>query len=144
MEYPLKSGDIKGYFVPKLIIKIVFKKVIVEISVKVCYTKENRWRNRLMGLLPMDADILPPSDDRIFKLILTSPKAKAGLIKLISAIIGRDVVDVTLHPNELPPESTEEKAERWDINGKIADGSQVNLEMQASRMQEDAGGQQRI
>ena len=29
-----------------------------------------------MGLLPMDADILPPSDDRVFKLILTP-----GLIK---------------------------------------------------------------
>ena len=24
-----------------------------------------------MGLLPMDADILPPSDDRVFELILT-------------------------------------------------------------------------
>lgn len=29
-----------------------------------------------MGLLPMGADILPPSDDRVFKLILTSPEAK--------------------------------------------------------------------
>ena len=28
-----------------------------------------------MGLLPMDFDILPPSDDRVFKLILTSPDA---------------------------------------------------------------------
>ena len=27
-----------------------------------------------MGLLPMEADILPPSDDRVFKLILTSPE----------------------------------------------------------------------
>ena len=34
-----------------------------------------------MGLLPMDADILPPSDDRVFKLILTDPEAKPGLIK---------------------------------------------------------------
>ena len=25
-----------------------------------------------MGLLPMNMDILPPSDDRVFKLILTS------------------------------------------------------------------------
>ncbi len=44
-----------------------------------------------MGLLPMNADILPPSDDRLFKLVLTSPEAKAGLIKLISAIIDRAV-----------------------------------------------------
>ena len=94
-----------------------------------------------MGLLPMDADILPPSDDRVFKLILTDPKAKPGLIKLLSAIIDRNVVDVVLHPNELPLGNVEEKAERFDVNCKIDDGSQVNLEMQASRLQEDAGGQ---
>ena len=29
-----------------------------------------------MGLLPMDADILPPSDDRVFKLILTAEESK--------------------------------------------------------------------
>lgn len=32
-----------------------------------------------MGLLPMDADILPPSDDRIFKLILTKEAAVPAL-----------------------------------------------------------------
>ena len=69
-----------------------------------------------MGLLPMGADILPPSDDRVFKLILTDPKAKPGLVKLISAIIDRNVVDVALHPNELPLGSTDEKAERFDVN----------------------------
>ena len=94
-----------------------------------------------MGLLPMGADILPPSDDRVFKLLLTSPDAKPGLINLISSIIGRTVVDVVLHPNELAPGYTEEKAERFDVNCKIDDGSQVNLEMQASYMVEDLGGQ---
>ena len=87
-----------------------------------------------MGLLPMGADILPPSDDRVFKLILT-------LMNLISSIIGRTVVDVVLLPNELAPGDTEEKAERFDVNCKIDDGSQVNLEMQASYMVEDLGGQ---
>ena len=53
-----------------------------------------------MGLLPMGADILPPSDDRVFKLILTSPEAKQGLMNLISSIIGRTVVDVVLLPKE--------------------------------------------
>ena len=96
-----------------------------------------------MGLLPMGVDILPPSDDRVFKLILTDPKARPGLIKLISAIIGRNVVDVALHPNELPLGTIDDKAERFDVNCKIDDGSQINLEMQASRLQEDAGGQHR-
>ena len=56
-----------------------------------------------MGLLPMEADILPPSDDRVFKLILTSPEAKQALMNLISCVIGRTVVDVVLLPNELAP-----------------------------------------
>lgn len=94
-----------------------------------------------MGLLPMEADILPPSDDRVFKLILTHPEAKQALMNLISSIIGRTVVDVVLLPNELAPGDTEEKAARFEVNCKIDDGSQVNMEMQASRMQEDMGGQ---
>ena len=96
-----------------------------------------------MGLLPMGADILPPSDDRVFKLILTSPEARQGLMNLISSIIDRKVVDVALLPNELALGDTEEKAERFDVNCKIDDGSQINLEMQASHMVEDMDGQHR-
>ena len=96
-----------------------------------------------MGLLPMDVDILPPSDDRVFKLILTSPEAKQALMNLISSIIGHTVIDVVLLPNELAPGDTKEKAERFDVNCKIDDGSQVNLEMQASYIIEDLDGQYR-
>jgi hypothetical protein len=96
-----------------------------------------------MGLLPMDADILPPSDDRVFKLILTSPTAKPVLADLVSAVIGRPVVDVAVHGNELPVEDTQEKAERFDVNCKTDDGTQIDLEMQASRIQEDADGEHR-
>ena len=91
----------------------------------------------------MEADILPPSDDRVFKLILTHPEAKQALMNLISSVIGRTVVDVILLPNELAPGDTEEKAERLDVNCKIDDGSQINLEMQASHMIEDLDGQHR-
>jgi len=84
-----------------------------------------------MGLLPMDLDILPPSDDRVFKLILTSPYAKPVLMDLISAIIKRPVTDVLVRNNELPARDTQEKAERLDVNCRIDDGSQVDLEMQA-------------
>jgi predicted transposase/invertase (TIGR01784 family) len=94
-----------------------------------------------MGFLPMDIDILPPTDDRIFKTILTSPEAKPFLMKLIAGLIGRTVVDVTVHNNELPISDTREKGERFDVNTKIDDGSQVNLEMQASRMEEDRDGE---
>jgi predicted transposase/invertase (TIGR01784 family) len=94
-----------------------------------------------MGLLPTDIDILPPTDDRIFKTILTSPEAKPFLMKLISGIVGRIVVDVTVHNNEIPVSDTQEKGERFDVNTKIDDGSQINMEMQASRMEEDRGGE---
>ena len=94
-----------------------------------------------MGLLPMDIDILPPSDDRVFKLILTLPDAKPVLMDLISAIIRRPVVDVVVRNNELPAGDTEEKAERLDVNCRIDDGSQINLEMQASRIQEGSNGE---
>ena len=96
-----------------------------------------------MGLLPMEADILPPSDDRVFKLILTSPEAKPVLIDLVSSIIKRPVVDVVVRNNEIPPEDTQEKAERLDVNCYIDDNSQVDLEMQASHIEEDSDGQHR-
>ena len=54
-----------------------------------------------MGLLPMDLDILPPSDDRVFKLILTAPDAKPVLMDLISSIIQRPVVRVRDTVNEV-------------------------------------------
>jgi predicted transposase/invertase (TIGR01784 family) len=91
----------------------------------------------------MDSDILPPSDDRIFKLLLTSPEGKPALIDLISATIKRPVIDVSVRNNELPLIDTDEKAERLDVNCKIDDGSQVDLEMQASHIQEDSDGKHR-
>ena len=93
-----------------------------------------------MGLLPKDADILPPSDDRVFKLILTAQDAKPVLMDLISAIIQRPVVQVEVRNNDIPPNDTQEKAERLDVNCKIDDGSQIDLEMQASRIEEEADG----
>ena len=92
-----------------------------------------------MGLLPMNIEILPPSDDRVFKLILSSPENKLALMDLISATIGRRVIDVVVRNNEIPPGDTKEKAERLDINCKIDDGTQVDLEMQASYIEEMSG-----
>ena len=89
----------------------------------------------------MEADILPPSDDRVFKLILSPEESKPILKDLISSIIKRPVIDVEVRNSEIPPEDTHEKAERLDVNCRIDDGSQVDLEMQASRIQEDSDGQ---
>ena len=88
--------------------------------------------------MPKDADILLPSDDRIFKLILASPDGKPALIDLVSAILQRKVVDEVVRNSEIPPQDTDEKAERLDVNCGVDDGSQVDIEIQASRIEEDS------
>ena len=94
-----------------------------------------------MGLLPKDVDILPPSDDRVFRTILTTSEAKPFLMKLIAGLIGRNIADVSVHYNEPPISDINEKCERFDVNCKVDDGSQINIEMQANRMKEDKGGE---
>jgi len=93
-----------------------------------------------MAKLPPSAEILPPYDDRIFKTLLTHPDAKPALIDLVSACIGRTVLDVQIRNNELPTTDVDEKNERFDVNCVTDDGSQVEVEMQSSRMTEVKGG----
>ena len=94
-----------------------------------------------MGLLPPDIDILPPCDDRVFKLILTAPEAKPALMNLVPAVIKRPIKDVWVRNNEIPPGDTEEKASRLDINCVTDDGSQADIEMQSSRIKENPDGE---
>ncbi len=89
----------------------------------------------------MCLEILPPSDDRVFKRILTTPDVKPALIDLVSAIIEKPVKDVIIRNSEIPPEDNNEKAERLDVNVRTDDESQVDLEMQASSIEEDPGGE---
>ena len=93
-----------------------------------------------MELLPKGADILPPSDDRVFKLILAPDESKPILIDLLSSVLQRRVVDVVVRNSEIPPENAQEKAERPDLNCMVDDGTQVDVEMHAHRIQEDPGG----
>jgi len=82
-----------------------------------------------MTFISMDEEILPPSDDYIFKAVMTHPNAKAALMDLISAVIGRTVTDVHIRNNELPVTDTDEKNERLDLNCTIDSGDQINVEM---------------
>ena len=79
--------------------------------------------------LAKDADILPPTDDRIFKTLLTHPNAKQVLIDIVSSIIEQKILTVQVRNNELPVTDVEEKAERFDVNCTIENGDQVNVEM---------------
>jgi len=94
----------------------------------------------MMGLLPNDIDLLPPYDDRVFKLLMTSPEATPALLLVSSAIVNRPVIKVLVRNTELPVTDTEEKAERFDVNCMIDDDDQTDIEMQSSRMEEEKGG----
>ena len=93
-----------------------------------------------MGLIPKDAPILPPYDDRVFKKIMTAQESEPVLLYLAPEIVKRPVVTVLVRNSELPIDDIDEKAERFDINCKIDDDSQADIEMQGSRMEEEKGG----
>jgi predicted transposase/invertase (TIGR01784 family) len=84
--------------------------------------------------------ILPPTDDRLFKLLMTAPDLRPGLADIIAGIIRQPVRDVEVRNNELPTDDVDDKQERLDVNCVTDDGKQVNLEMQASRIAELPGG----
>jgi predicted transposase/invertase (TIGR01784 family) len=93
-----------------------------------------------MAKLPTGIEILPPSDDRIFKTLLTHPDAKPVLINVVSAVIERTVIDVQIRNVEPPVMDVDEKAERFDVNCVIDSGDQVDVEMHSSRIEEITGG----
>ena len=84
--------------------------------------------------------ILSPTDDRLFKLLMTSPELRSSLADIIAGIIREPVHDVGVRNNELPTDDINDKQQRFDVNCVTHDGRQVNLEMQASRMAELPGG----
>ena len=92
--------------------------------------------NLSKNTFPPDADILPPSDDRIFKVLLTHPNAKQILIDVISTVIERNVTDVHIRGNEVPVMDIDEKNQRFDVNCTINTGEQVNVEMHCYRQDE--------
>ncbi|GBU22177.1 hypothetical protein R80B4_02082 [Fibrobacteres bacterium R8-0-B4] len=90
-----------------------------------------------MTMIPPDAEILPPSDDHIFKTLLTHPNAEPVLKSVISAAIERNVTKVLVRNNELQITDVEEKAQRLDVNCTVDGGDQVDVEMQCSRAKDD-------
>jgi len=86
--------------------------------------------------LAPDADILPPSDDRIFKVLLTHNDANRVLMDIISAVIEQKVTSVQIRNVELPKPDTEEKGQRFDVNCTIENGDQVEVEMHSTPIHE--------
>ncbi|GBU20448.1 hypothetical protein R80B4_00326 [Fibrobacteres bacterium R8-0-B4] len=96
-----------------------------------------------MTMIPPDADILPPSDDYIFKTLLTRPDAERVVADVVSAVTNLNIKSVHIKNNELPIADTKEKGERLDVNCTAIDSGdktrQINVEMQGSVMSEADG-----
>jgi predicted transposase/invertase (TIGR01784 family) len=93
-------------------------------------------------VIPLDAmdipKILPPSDDSIFKTLLTHPSAEAVLRDVISSVLNLSVLSAEVRSNELPVTDVFEKQERFDVNCTIDGGKQIELEMQCEAMKGDS------
>ena len=76
-------------------------------------------------------DILDIRYDNVFKAVFArdTQTSKGALSKLISALICREVIAVTINANEPPIDNINDKQIRFDINCRAESGEYVNIEM---------------
>jgi predicted transposase/invertase (TIGR01784 family) len=82
--------------------------------------------------------LLPPSEDGVFRTLLTHPDAKPILRDVIASILQISVAEVEVRNAELPISDINEKRERFDVNCRTDDGKQICVEMQSKAMQGDS------
>lgn len=74
---------------------------------------------------------LNPLNDYLFKQYMGSEECKECLISFLNAVLDMELTDVEIVENlELFKESPEGKYSRLDIRAKLADGTQINIEVQ--------------
>jgi len=83
-------------------------------------------------------ELLPPSEDGVFKTLLTHPDAEPVLRDVIESFLRFPVTKVQVRNAELPIADINEKRERFDVNCSINDGSQAEVEMQSQAMKGDS------
>jgi len=82
-------------------------------------------------------DLLPPSEDGVFKALLTHPEAKPILRDVVESFLKLPVMNVVVRSVETPISDINEKRERFDVNCTADDGSQIDVEMQSDAMAGD-------
>ncbi|MDR1059947.1 MAG: PD-(D/E)XK nuclease family transposase, partial [Clostridiales bacterium] len=84
-------------------------------------------------------EILPPSDDRVFKSLMTHPDGEPVLRGVMSDVLDMQFVSVEVRNVEPPISDINEKQQRFDVNCcAVADsGKQIAAEMQAEPMKGD-------
>ena len=83
-------------------------------------------------------ELLPPSEDGVFKTLLTHPDAQPILRDVVESYLRFPVVKVDVRNVETPIADINEKRERFDVCCAIDDGSQADVEMMASHMEGDS------
>jgi predicted transposase/invertase (TIGR01784 family) len=84
-----------------------------------------------------DRELLPPTEDGVFKTLLTGNDSEPVLRDIISSILQIPVIEVTVRNAEPPISDIDEKRERFDVNCLIDNGEQVDVELQTSPMRGD-------
>ena len=88
---------------------------------------------------PSPTAILNPRCDPVFKSMFTKgPKESDFALKdFISTILGRNITDMQLVPNEEPVEIFDEKQMSFDVNVTFDNGEKAELEMQGRNQDYD-------
>jgi len=76
---------------------------------------------------------LDPKLDVVFKLLFADERNKALLISLLNAVLRppSPILDLVVLNPELPKEATDERGAVLDVRARLADGTQIDLELQA-------------
>ena len=74
--------------------------------------------------------IMKPSVDWCFKELMRNPKTRKGFIAVLLQVKPEEIDETILLENELPKEAEEEKKGILDVHVCLADGVQIDIEMQ--------------
>ena len=85
-------------------------------------------------------ELLPPSEDGVFKTLMTHPDAKPILRDVVESYLRFPVVNVEVRNAEMHIADIKEKRERFDVNCTADDGTQCEIEMQSEAMSGDSAG----
>ena len=88
-------------------------------------------------LLP---ELLPPSEDGVFKTLMTHPDATPVLRDVVESFLRFPVVKVEVRNAELHISDINEKRERFDVSATVNDGTQFEIEMQSEAISGDSAG----
>ena len=102
---------------------------------------EPQYPAQLYTKRPNPTALLSPLYDSTFKGIFTqeTEDSKLALQSFVSAVVGRNVKNVILKPNEPAKDSPEQKGMSYDISVEFDNGEMSDIEMQAWKEDYDYG-----